>query len=126
MNRREALKLALGAGAYSMLPLALANMVVNSDTSDSEFTDLCSRIETILQRVMFEPNDEITREHVIAMVSNLLEYNTEISDFNVICNAKNNTSEVVDQNQLRVDVYFKVPNSNVFNYIPIIFGQSNG
>lgn len=126
LNRREALKLALGATAFAILPVALINAVVNSDIPEAEFAKLLRpKMEKILQQVMFEPNDELTRYHVYCQIQNFL-YDVKkgkgISDYCIICDETNNPPRVIDNNQLRVDVFLQKIHNMV--HVPIILTKS--
>jgi len=69
-----------------------------------------------LRTFVFEPNDEITRFRVESLLNEYLEnlsaqgaFQTEGEDmgFHVVCDETNNTSSVIDNNELRVDVFVK-------------------
>ncbi len=69
-----------------------------------------------LRPFVFEPNNELTRFRVTAMVTEYMDrlssmgaFQTELGDegFAVICDETNNTSAVIDANQLHVDVFLK-------------------
>jgi len=69
-----------------------------------------------LRQFVFEPNDEITRFRIEAMLNAYLgdlsaqgAFQTEGEDqgFHVVCDETNNTSTVIDNNELRVDVFVK-------------------
>jgi hypothetical protein len=59
---------------------------------------------------MFEFNDEFTRSQFVAMVEPFLrdiQGRGGIQDFRVVCDASNNTSQVVDSNSFRGDIFIK-------------------
>jgi phage tail sheath protein FI len=69
-----------------------------------------------LRPFVFEPNDDTTRFRVEALLNSYLDdlsaqgaFQTEGGDkgFNVICDETNNTGVVIDQNELKVDVFVK-------------------
>ncbi len=69
-----------------------------------------------LRTFVFEPNDEVTRFRVTALLNEYLDklaaqgaFQQEGGDrgYHVVCNATNNTPAVIDDNQLNVDVFLK-------------------
>ncbi len=126
MNRREALKLALGATAFAALPVALIDTIVDSDIPDTEFAQLLRpKMEKILQQFVFEPNDELTRYHVYCQIQNFLytiKKGNGISDYCIICDETNNPPSIIDKNQLHVDVFLQKIHSMV--HVPIILTKS--
>lgn len=69
-----------------------------------------------LQSFVFEPNNELTRFRVEALLNSYLDdlssqgaFQTEANDqgFHVVCDATNNTPTVIDNSELRVDVFVK-------------------
>jgi hypothetical protein len=69
-----------------------------------------------LRDFVFEPNDEVTRFRVEALLNSYLEdlsaqgaFQTEGGDqgFHVVCDETNNTSTIIDRNELHVDVFVK-------------------
>jgi hypothetical protein len=69
-----------------------------------------------LRQFVFEPNDEITRFRIEALLNSYLgdlsaqgAFQTEGEDqgFHVVCDGTNNTAVVIDDNELRVDVFVK-------------------
>jgi len=69
-----------------------------------------------LRSFVFEPNNETTRFRVTALLNEYLgqlstqgAFQTEAGDdgYHVLCDATNNTSAVIDNNELRVDVFVK-------------------
>tara|TARA_Y100001963_G_scaffold13345_1_gene16674 strand:+ start:12649 stop:14928 length:2280 start_codon:yes stop_codon:yes gene_type:complete len=71
---------------------------------------------------LFEFNDEFTRSQFVSMVEPFLrdiQGRGGIQDFRVICDASNNTSQVVDANQFRGDIFVKP--SRAINFIQLNF-----
>ena len=71
---------------------------------------------------LFEPNDNRTRDNVKAVADNFLGTimaNRGIVDFLTVCDESNNTSDVVDRNELILDVLVKPMKSLEFISIPI-------
>jgi len=65
-------------------------------------------IKIYLEGVLFELNDQYTRQRVVSTISqfmNLVKGRNGVYDFTVICDTSNNTPQVIDQNQLNVDLY---------------------
>lgn len=69
-----------------------------------------------LRQFVFEPNDEVTRFRIEALLNSYLgdlsaqgAFQTEGGDqgFHVVCDETNNTATVIDNNELRVDVFVK-------------------
>lgn len=59
---------------------------------------------------IFEPNTLFTRNRVVATLTPIFERakNTQgLTDYLLICNKNNNTSKIIDQNELVVDIYLK-------------------
>ena len=71
---------------------------------------------------LFEFNDEFTRSQFVSMVEPFLrdiQGRGGIQDFRVVCDASNNTSQVVDSNQFRGDIFIKP--SRAINFIQLNF-----
>jgi hypothetical protein len=71
---------------------------------------------------LFELNDEITRSNFVNIVEPFLrdiQAKRGIYDFRVICDASNNTPEVIDNNEFRADIFLKPARS--INYITLTF-----
>ena len=59
---------------------------------------------------VFEFNDVFTRNKIISIINPYLETvksDRGIQDFMVICDATNNTPDIISRNQLIVDIYIK-------------------
>ena len=71
---------------------------------------------------LFEFNDEFTRSQFVSMVEPFLrdiQGRGGIQDFAVVCDASNNTAQVVDANQFRGDIFVKP--SRAINFIQLNF-----
>ena len=71
---------------------------------------------------LFEFNDEFTRSQFVAMVEPFLrdiQGRGGIQDFRVVCDASNNTAQVVDTNSFRGDIFIKPSRS--INFIQLNF-----
>ena len=69
-----------------------------------------------LNSFVFEPNSEITRDRVTAMIETFMDtlssrgaFQTELDDkgYQIVCDETNNTPAVIDNNELHVDVFVK-------------------
>ena len=71
---------------------------------------------------LFEFNDEITRSNFVNVVEPYLrdiQAKRGLVDFRVICDATNNTPEVIDNNEFRADIFLKPTRS--INYVTLTF-----
>ena len=71
---------------------------------------------------LFEFNDEFTRSQFVSLVTPFLrdiQGRRGIYDFRVVCDATNNTSQVIDSNQFVGDIYIKPARS--INFIQLNF-----
>lgn len=74
------------------------------------FNALKIRLEKYFKYVLFETNDEFTRDQVKSRLdSYLLQVKglNGLYDFEVVCNSTNNNADIIDSNTLVVDVYIK-------------------
>jgi hypothetical protein len=79
-------------------------------------------IKVAAQNVMFEFNDEFTRAEFVNIVEPFLREikgRRGITDFRVVCDDTNNTSQVIDNNQFVADIYVKPARS--INYVTLSF-----
>jgi phage tail sheath protein FI len=86
------------------------------------FNFLEDAIERAAKSVLFEFNDEFTREQFVGMVEPFLrdvQGRRGITDFQVVCDETNNTGQVIDANELRADIYIKPARS--INFITLTF-----
>jgi hypothetical protein len=59
---------------------------------------------------VFEPNNEFTRTRFVNTLTPIFEYakqNGGLYDYLIICDERNNTPEVIDNNELKCDIYLK-------------------
>jgi hypothetical protein len=71
---------------------------------------------------VFEPNDQITRDNIKAMIDGYLGdilIKRGLYDFVVLCDLSNNTPTRIDRNELYVDIALKPVKAIEFIYIPI-------
>lgn len=86
------------------------------------FIVLEKAIATAAKFTLFEFNDDFTRAQFRALVEPFLrdvQGRRGIYDFRVVCDATNNTSEVIDRNEFVGDIYIKPAKS--INYIQLNF-----
>jgi hypothetical protein len=86
------------------------------------FNYLEDAIERAAKAVLFEFNDEFTREQFVGMVEPFLrdvQGRRGLTDFQVVCDETNNTGQVIDANELRADIYIKPARS--INFITLTF-----
>jgi len=86
------------------------------------FITLEKSISSAAKFSLFELNDEFTRAQFISLVTPFLrdvQGRRGITDFKVVCDATNNTQQVIDTNQFVGDIYIK-PSRSV-NYIQLNF-----
>jgi len=66
---------------------------------------------------LFEPNTEFTRTRYINTLTPLFEFakqNQGLYDYLIVCDERNNTPEVIDNNELRADIFIKPVRSAEF------------
>lgn len=79
-------------------------------------------LNTISRPFIFEPNDPITRNAILAVVNSLLNdlvAKRGITDYLAVCDSTNNTPERIARNELYVDVAIQPTKDVEFIYIPI-------
>lgn len=86
------------------------------------FIVLEKAISKAAQYSLFEFNDEFTRAQFVSMITPFLrdvQGRRGITDFKVVCDTTNNTSQIIDSNQFVGDIYIKPARS--INYIQLNF-----
>jgi len=79
-------------------------------------------IENASKVVLFEFNDQFTRQNFVSIVEPFLDdvkARRGITDFLVVCDSTNNTAQVIDTNEFRADIYIKPTRS--INFITLTF-----
>jgi phage tail sheath protein FI len=74
------------------------------------FLDLEVATRDTVKYFVFEPNTLFTRTQVVNTLTPIFDNakNTEgLYDYLIICDERNNTPDVIDQNELKVDIYLK-------------------
>lgn len=83
---------------------------------------LRQQLNVIGRPFVFEPNDPITRNAMLAVVNSLLNdlvAKRGVTDYLVVCDTTNNTPERISRNELWVDVAVQPTKDVEFIYIPI-------
>ena len=86
------------------------------------FLTIEEAIKVAARSVLFEFNDEFTRNNFKAMVNPYLrdvQARRGITDFIVVCDDTNNTGQVIDNNEFRADIFVKPARS--INFITLTF-----
>lgn len=71
---------------------------------------------------VFEPNDQLTRDNLKAVVDNFLGdliVKRGLYDFATICDESNNTPDRIDRNEMYIDIALKPVKAAEFIYVPI-------
>ena len=74
------------------------------------FLNLEKSTRATMKYFVFEPNTLLTRTRVINVLTPIFERakNTEgVYDYLIVCDERNNTPDIIDQNELVVDIYLK-------------------
>jgi hypothetical protein len=77
---------------------------------------------------VFEPNTEFTRTRFVNTLIPIFEYaknNQGIYDYLIVCDERNNTSEVIDNNEMRADIYIKPARTAEFILVSFISTRSD-
>lgn len=83
---------------------------------------LRNQLNIVARPFVFEPNDPITRNALLAVVNSLLNdliAKRGITDYLSVCDTTNNTPERIARNELYVDVAIQPTKAVEFIYIPI-------
>lgn len=83
---------------------------------------LRQQLNALAQPFIFEPNDPITRNAILAVVNSLLNdlvVKRGVTDYIAVCDTTNNTPERIARNELYVDVAVQPTKDVEFIYIPI-------
>lgn len=86
------------------------------------FLALERRVSSVAKTVLFELNDETTRNAFFTTVNAYMEEvkaKRGVTDFLVVCDDTNNTPDVIDRNEFVAEIYVKPARS--INYITITF-----
>ena len=86
-------------------------------------------VQSALKYFVFEPNTDFTRTRLKSTIVPIFELakNTEgLYDYLIVCDERNNTSDVIDRNEMAVDIYIKPVKAAEFilvNFIATRTGQ---
>jgi hypothetical protein len=83
---------------------------------------LRERFDVIARPFIFEPNDQKTRNRVLAVFNGFMAdmfAKRAVYDFLVVCDSTNNTPARIDRNELYIDIAIEPVKSAEFIYIPI-------
>ena len=86
------------------------------------FITLEKAVSTAAKFQLFEFNDEFSRANFRNLVEPFLrdvQGRQGLTDFSVVCDDTNNTSDVIDRNEFRADIFIK-PNRSI-NFISLNF-----
>jgi hypothetical protein len=86
------------------------------------FLTIEKSLENAAKAQLFEFNDEVTRANFVNIVEPFLrdvQAKRGLYDFLVVCDSTNNTSDVIDNNEFRADIYIKPAKS--INFISLTF-----
>jgi hypothetical protein len=86
------------------------------------FIELEQNIESAARDQLFEFNDSVTRSNFVNIVEPYLrdvQAKRGITEFFVICDETNNTSDVIDNNEFRADIFIKPARS--INFVGLTF-----
>lgn len=75
------------------------------------------------QFFVFEPNNEFTRTRLLNTLTPIFEFakqNGGLYDYIIVCDERNNTPQVIDENELHVDIYLKATRTAEFIIINFI------
>ena len=74
------------------------------------FLNLETAVRDTIKFFVFEPNTFFTRTRIVNTLSPIFDRakNTEgLYDYLIVCDERNNTPDVIDANELKVDIYIK-------------------
>jgi hypothetical protein len=74
------------------------------------FLTLEKSTQQVLKYFVFEPNTFTTRTRLVNTLNpifNQAKNNNGLYDFKIVCDERNNTPDVIDQNQLKVSIYIQ-------------------
>jgi hypothetical protein len=83
---------------------------------------LRKQFDIIARPFIFEPNDQKTRDRIIAVFNGFLAdlyAKRAVYDFLVVCDSTNNTPARIDRNELYIDVAIEPVKAAEFIYIPV-------
>lgn len=78
----------------------------------------------IAKTVLFEFNDEATREKFSDEVRDILLTDDDITTFKVVCDETNNPETVIENNELVADIYLKYIDNEPYHVLNIIVSRN--
>ena len=94
------------------------------------FITLERAVQNAVKYFVFEPNTDFTRTRLVNTITPILELakNTQgLHDYLIVCDERNNTPYIIDNNELAVDIYIKPVRAAEFilvNFIATRTGQN--
>jgi len=85
-------------------------------------------VATALEYWDFEPNDKFTRVFITNMIDGFLrnvQSRRGVYEYRVVCDASNNTGEIIDRNELWVDVYIKPVRAAEFIQLRVVITRTD-
>lgn len=117
MINRRALFLGI---PLTVLPLPTFAITRGTDFNSRVVNEIMNKIgNEVKDAVLFEPNNDRTRDIVKLTAKNILEHcrqNRIIYDYMVICDNSNNTQELINDNILAIDCATRFYSSISFHY----------
>jgi hypothetical protein len=111
-----------GLVVYGQKTIAAAPSALDRINVSRLINFLRNQLNIIARPFVFEPNDPITRNALLAVVNSLLNdliAKRGITDYLSVCDTTNNTPERIARNELYVDVAIQPTKAVEFIYIPI-------
>lgn len=74
------------------------------------FIYLEKAVQTVVKYFVFEPNTYLTRTRAVNTLTPIFEYAKTgggIYDYKIVCDERNNTASVIDNNEMVIDIYVK-------------------
>jgi len=99
------------------LPTVLNDVLPITEKYRTLFDKMTKKMNLVLTYHIFEYNDNQTRQSIIDDMIAEIEWWKDFYDYTIICDQTNNTSEVIDANQLVMDLYIKPSENAEFIWI---------
>jgi hypothetical protein len=120
--RRSFLKFLAAAPVALSFPAIANNVDTATSNIHNKFGDILNNFYKIAQNYVGHINDSFTRNSITEKYSEYLDSlvkQNKIYDYAVSCTEGNNSSVVINNNQLFVDVALKPVNAVEYIYVPI-------
>ena len=92
------------------------------------FLTLEKGTRSIMKYFVFQPNTVFTRtrvNNVLSPIFDVAKSNEGVYDFLIVCDERNNTSQVIDNNELKVAIYLKPVRAAEFILVDFIATRTN-